>query len=935
MFSIERLELVHWDWWERFTVPLDAGIVTIVGPNGSGKTTLLDALRTVLAIDCSAGRDYKRYVRRADRPYAWLRMVVANTRNARGQLAFWPQTTPKVTLFCRIRKKGGDWERSYGIGGGDVPVERAEEADAVTWIGVRQYAAQLEGAGLTRAIKRVLALDQGHTDKLCEYSGRQLLDLVFDVFGDREVLDNYQAAREEQNAVARELDELKVQLAHLHTKLQAAEADVNSYNDFQRLNAELADLVGQWLPRAQLAELADTLRGGRSQLLGKRRELQDSARRLDAQRAELAQLSSALDAVRSDETQAHAELQTLQKAEKPVDQALGAAAATLDQRRALVERVAAQSADFDADAATREVERLRRKSYALEQQIATLDSEREELTARLAALDAGRRPMPAEVTAFRAELDRAGIRHAGLSEIVEIIDERWQDAIEAVLAGLRHLILLHDPADRAAAWRLGEQHRFRHYIVPDRAPVDAVRAGSLLECLRFSADPPLWLARLLNDIRRVETADEGAQLPETQAWITPRGYQRERRGARDISVRDCHFGARAAAQSRARLAAVEHDSTALRDELVGHARRIGVLQSRLAGVDAAHELSAREPEFERAQAEHARLSAQAAQIAAQREAAAQRYYTATQKRGPLERDQALAENAVRHGEQRAQQLHAEVAGARRSYVDAALAWRALRAHKDPRWYRPAGLAETRARYESARLIEHEIERLDRRKQESRFVTDAQCLLVRDKLRADHDQLEVRIEQQGAHLERARSATERARGDYIGVLRATMRRYARNLEKLGALAGIHVEVKYPNLANDDLSLTQAALEVQFDFDQKGLIGLNDGEASGGQQVMKSMILLVGLMMEDEGGGGGFVFIDEPFAHLDIFNIDKVGAFLQATRAQYIVTTPNTHNVNVFKPSDLTLLTQKRRGGETFAPPVAFLRRARADGRLVGA
>ena len=162
-----------------------------------------------------------------------------------------------------------------------------------------------------------------------------------------------------------------------------------------------------------------------------------------------------------------------------------------------------------------------------------------------------------------------------------------------------------------------------------------------------------------------------------------------------------------------------------------------------------------------------------------------------------------------------------------------------------------------------------------------------------------------------------------------MLKATLRRYARNIERLGALAGIAVEVGYPHLASDDADLAQAALSVQFNFDQKGLIGLNDGEASGGQQVMKSMILLVGLMMEDDGAGGGFVFIDEPFAHLDIFNIDKVGAFLQATQAQYIVTTPNTHNVNVFKPSELTLLTQKRRPGDKLASPVAFLRRARAS------
>jgi chromosome segregation ATPase len=930
MFSIERFELVHWDWWQRFAVPLDANIVTIVGPNGSGKTTLLDALRTALAIDCSAGRDYKRYVRRSDKPYAWLRMVVSNGRTARGQLAFWPITTPQVTLFCRIRKKGGDWERSYGIGSGDVPVERAEEADAVTWIGVRQYAAQLEGAGLTRAIKRVLALDQGHTDKLCEYSGQELLKLVFDVFGDQEVLDNYQKARDEQNGAARELDALKTQLARLHTALQAAEADVNSYNDLQRLNGELQELHGQWVPRTRLAELVETLRGGRSQLRGKRREAVEAQRQRTAHRARLATLTAELAAIEQAEQHAKAALEAVQKQEAPLNLALGAAQALLDQRETLVARVAEQADDFDAEAASREVERLRRKGFALEQTLTALDTEKAELDARLAALESGRRPMPAEVAQFRAELDRAGIGHVALAEIVEIADPHWQDAAEAVLAGVRHLLLLEDPADRAAAWRLGEQHRFRHYLVPDRAAPGTARPGSLLECLRFSAHPPTWLLRLLDGIQRVETVEAGARLPDAQAWITPRGYQRERRGARDISVRDSHFGAHAATQTRSRRAQIEAEAQRLRDELAGHLRRLDTLTARLAGIDAAQVLSARQAEFGRAEAERTRLSAEIAAVATQRAAAAQRYYETTQARPPLERSHALSEEAVRVGEQRVRDIQLDLANAQRSYVNSGLALRAMRVNKPAAWHRDAGVAETRARYDSVKAVEHDIERLERRKRESHFVTDPHCVLVRDKLKLDHDQLDARIEQQSAQLERARSTTDRARAQYINVLKATLRRYARNLEKLGALAGIAVEVGYPNLANDDLSLTQAALAVQFNFDQKGLIGLNDGEASGGQQVMKSMILLVGLMMEDEGASGGFVFIDEPFAHLDIFNIDRVGAFLQATQAQYIVTTPNTHNVNVFKPSELTLLTQKRRPGEAHALPVAFLRRARPAG-----
>jgi chromosome segregation ATPase len=274
MFSFHEIEVVHWDYWRRFKIPLGADIVTVVGPNGSGKTTLLDALRTLLSIPCSSGRDYRRYVRHADQPYTWLRAVVSNERRGRGSTAFFPITSDRVTLLCRIRKKGGEWERTYGIAAATLSIEDAEKTDAVVWKSVRQYESELEAAGLTRAIKRVLALDQGQTDKLCEYTGRQLLELVFNVFGDQEVLDNYRVARDEQAAVERELSELATQLARLGIQLKEAEAEVNSYKQFQALIAEIGDLYGLWLPRIQLAELFDSAAGGRKQLVGARRELE-------------------------------------------------------------------------------------------------------------------------------------------------------------------------------------------------------------------------------------------------------------------------------------------------------------------------------------------------------------------------------------------------------------------------------------------------------------------------------------------------------------------------------------------------------------------------------------------------------------------------------------------------------------------------------------
>jgi DNA repair exonuclease SbcCD ATPase subunit len=168
------------------------------------------------------------------------------------------------------------------------------------------------------------------------------------------------------------------------------------------------------------------------------------------------------------------------------------------------------------------------------------------------------------------------------------------------------------------------------------------------------------------------------------------------------------------------------------------------------------------------------------------------------------------------------------------------------------------------------------------------------------------------------------AVGNARERYIDVLRATVRRYRKNIVDLGLLAGVEVHADLPHLDNDDNVLRQAELKVGFNFDGKGQIGLNDGEASGGQQVIKSLILLVGLL-KDEELPGGFVFIDEPFAHLDVRNIQLVGHFLKSTRAQYVLTTPITHNVEVFEPADITLVTSKKPRDARWAPPIGVLQR----------
>jgi chromosome segregation ATPase len=277
MFHLQTLELVHWDYCQRVSLPLDASIITIAGPNGSGKTTLLDAMRTLLGLKCSQPRDFKTYARHAGAKVAWLRAVVDNKPHTR-QTSSRPFArrllySDQVTLACRIDRNGGDWQRRYMVVEGDVSIEQLGERPdkELQVMGVEAWSRMLADAGLSPAIAKVLSLEQGQTDRLCEYSPRELLRLVFDVFGDQEVLNHYDTAREHQQQLTREMQQAEKELDHSKTQLSELQNKVANYQSWQNKVQERERLATEVLPvlvwHGQRTKLAERSREHRRQRL--------------------------------------------------------------------------------------------------------------------------------------------------------------------------------------------------------------------------------------------------------------------------------------------------------------------------------------------------------------------------------------------------------------------------------------------------------------------------------------------------------------------------------------------------------------------------------------------------------------------------------------------------------------------------------------------
>ena len=931
MFHLQSLELLHWDYCRRVSMPLDGNIITIAGPNGSGKTTLLDAMRTLLGLECSGGRTYKTYARHANAEHAWLRALVDNRprgrQNSSRPFASSLLYADQVTLACRISRQGGDWVRRYILVDGVHEIEELDTKADKDWLGIEAWKKRLEAAGLTRAIGRVLALEQGQTDRLCELSPKELLRLVFEVFGDQEVLDRYELARNHQQQLVKEVEQAQHELSHAQAQLSDLSNRVNSYQQYQLRLKERERLATEVVPVLQWSEQRQRTAQQLRELHRQRLFARSDERGISDKRAQLLALFKAQEAAKD-------KLADLEQQRKEARQAFEAARDGERPMEQLAKREddlkALAAVETDGAALTAKLEELGTRQHQLRESFTRQNDQQRKAQQAMDELTGHRvPPPPAEVTRFRKALDEAGIAHHVLADAIDIADDAWRAAAEGFLRPSRWVVVLARSSDEGQAYRIASRERYRHYVVADGEHAPAVSPkDSLLSVLKFNAKAPGWLLRQLASIRCVADTEKGAQAGGE--WITTEAYYRDGRGGRSLWVepREYQFGDSALDARRAsldkELTRYDLELSKLAKEQLEIERQLKDAQRAAQGHKAAQELVERAEEFAEARARLPGLRQSRIEAATRMATLDQEHDRTVAAATRTERDYESAQASLKASEDNVLRAERDWAGKRDDLIATARASREARAKFPAAWVHPMRLQALRDEFENAKQAEIASRHVQQELDTGVWETDAGVQERHARMQVAVLEQTTQLDDRRASNEMARIAAFNARERYIDVLRATVRRYKKNVQELGELAGVHAQAELPHLDNDDTVLAQAGLHVKFNFDGKGEVGLNDGEASGGQQVLKSLILLVGLMKDDDAPGG-FVFIDEPFAHLDVRNIQLVGHFLKSTRAQYLLTTPITHNVEVFEPSEITLVTSKKPRGERWAPPIAVLAR----------
>ncbi len=935
MFTFRAIEVMNWDYWSHIRLPLDDRVVLVAGPNGSGKTTLLDAIRVLLnATRLSTSRKLPQYLR-DDTGVAVIKALVDNPpgRAGRRPWSHLGRFEEEVTLACVLERKQGKWERRYLVVGGDAPIETLKDLSGS--LRPMEFSRELELAQVPRTLLKILALEQGETHKLARRTPEQLLEYVLEMQGDKAVLERYGDARMTFLSGQRDLEGFEQRVTMMRMHIDTLRRDAESYERFVELQNTEREVRDERLPAARFKALTDqrhtltiereraqnTLKEADGVLGGFHRESDGLVKGVEEIRAAIVEKKQAYQALLKEKEQLDSRYRDLLRWNQEYEDS-GASAGMVDVHKLIDERERLIAAEGG----------IRGELTQLLGRIGKLRREREALSEG----DSRRRP-PDWVQRMVRELRDQEVPHSLVADMIEITDDHWHIAVESILGRERFSILV-ERDDTMRARKMAQRQRYRCYISeygPRTRPKP--RPGSALGVVTFS-DPrvPENVARMLNSVTLVETVEDGHDLGRGAISITPDGYKQDTRGGIFVGTQDLYCGSGAGEHRTHQIDGELGQMRSRRDELQ---RSLQPTNARLRTIDESLAAAKAQGRLLERLGDPDSLKTRLTEIGEQRRAASERLMALLGEVDEannqlIDRERRISLLEYRHREALLERDRARSSAAtvdsRILRVDSELA------EVEPRVPKALRGAAALELLEPEVVLVERLNSLRRRVEGWTGTRDHRAVPLWQKGHAelvDHDRQLARrrheLDEQTEELGLARQA-------YVRVVEETIRRYRRNVLALGELCRVEVDVHVPGAdqlrAEGDALLGRAGLEVRVGFDGKRPVPVHDSRLSGGQSVVASLILLMALTMNEEGQTAGFFILDEPFAHLSIERIDEVARFLEVTQAQFLITTPTTHNLRVYNPAGLTLNLRKKAGTSRFAPVPTFLRRTRLHAGL---
>jgi chromosome segregation ATPase len=914
MPQIEQLQLVYWGPLRADPVDLAVdGINVATGPNGSGKTTSLDALKLILGVS-DLGRRPADYIydgggqagQRAER--AMVKAIFANpVRPGRAGRVFADagrgcESSAHVTAICEITR---DNRRRFALLPGPViwgadgrNVEQdinaiRSQVSTSHWMTARTWDELLARAGVSKALRGVIAVKQGETDKTIEGPPEVLLRRVLELTGKQDTLDEFREAKARLISAREAYDEASDRLAAERRHLQALNVQAAQHRDYVHARERVTWIEGVGLPAA-----TRVARTGEREALKRERDGQAAA--LTRDREERAGLEASIPGLRGRASGLEAEAKRLQahelearEAYRDAADARASAREAVDRAQRFIDEALRLAGDVPLD--ERRALVAQQQTHVAREELAATERKLEALREEIVELEAGRPIRPPSFDDFRSLLREADIPN---KLVAESLDVQQATAAEAALGdGIWGLVVPSNRLDAAVALAKQHGHHFPLIAAGPGCPQGVFASASGLE------DALAYLAEIDLPLGVPGVSPEG--VVSGQHWAAWRAPERPALGQE-------------ARASRLNAAKAEvEDLDAALPTLTQRATDAWTLANLLVqAVPAAVEVEAlREASTD---AEVALADANKAM-----EAVATSAGDVRQELGGIEvelrqREQRLTE-LVRGINEREPLLNTY--GQRLALIDDELAT----LPPIPDDIDVGGLPGVEALQSELNSIVARLEDDVRFPEEVR----SELILVHQQAQAQSvSDVEQLLGGRREDLKAVSDEVERAKQRYDEHIRQVVHLLARRFREVCEQAGMDGEIE----------LRPGDVEGEFGIDVK--VAHVRGEAkrsyrsaahSSGQRAKISLLILLAAMGLE--GSADLLIMDEHAAHLDSRNIDAVAEVMNALkhRVQFILATPTNAEAGRLSWCDHQIAFYPRAAGEPFAPPVRLYTRAPENGQ----